>query len=290
MTEAIRDSAFPGGQLAVVRNGVLIYNESFGNLTYDLASRPVTPSTLYDVASLTKVLATTTALMKLYDDGKYSLDDPVQKFLPAFAGGEKTKVTIRHLLGHRSGLPSYRDFYRFCTSPTQLLDSLMATPLIASPGDTTLYSDLGMMVLGKVVEAISGKPFDQYVRQTFLAPLGMTNTVFNPSDTRKENCAPTELDRNWRNQLVQGRVHDENAEVLGGVSGHAGLFSTASDLSVFVQMILNEGSYGGRRYLRESTIFEFTTRQPGASRGLGWDLKSVQGSSEHRSGLILRGG
>jgi CubicO group peptidase (beta-lactamase class C family) len=240
----------------------------------------VTGSTLFDLASITKIAATTPALMKLYDEAKFRLDDPVRKFVPAFSGGEKDRVTIRNLLAHQSGLPAYRDFYHFCTSPTQLLDSLYATPLVTTPGDSTIYSDLGMMILGKVVEAISGLPFDEYVRRNFFSPLGMTNTMFLPPDSRRENTAPTEDDRLWRRQVVQGKVHDENAELLGGISGHAGLFSTASDLSVFVQLILNGGTYGGKRYVRESTVFEFTTRQRGSSsRGLGWDLKSAQNST-----------
>jgi len=278
--QGIRTGAFPGGQLAVIRDGVFAYRQTYGNLTYDADAPPVTGSTLYDIASLTKVVVTTSAMMKLYDDGKYSLDDRVDRYLPAFQGVSKPRVTIRHLLTHQSGLPAYRDLYRIATSPTQGLDSLYATPLVAEPGDTTIYSDLGMMLLGKIVEQLSGKPLDTYFADEFSGPLGMTRTMYRPSEAKRANTAPTEEDGYWRKRLIQGTVHDENGELFGGISGHAGLFSTASDLAVFVQMILNGGTYGGKRYIRESTVIEFTRRDTRFGvRCLGWDAKSSDRSS-----------
>ena len=280
ISQGIRSKAFPGAQVAVIRDGALVYRESFGNLTYDPESLPVTGSTMYDLASLTKVVVTTASIMKLYDEGRCSLDDPIVRFLPQFQGASKQKVTIRDLLTHQSGLPAYRDFYRLSTSPTQALDSLYATPLVAEPGDTTIYSDLGMMLLGKVVESITGKLLDEFFAETFSGPLGMTHTMFAPSESRRGSCAPTEEDHFWRMRLVQGTVHDENAELFGGIAGHAGLFSTASDLAVFMQMILNGGTYGGTRFFRESTVIEFTGRETRHRvRALGWDAKSSKGSS-----------
>lgn len=278
--QGIRTKAFPGAQVAVIKDGALVYRESFGNLTYEPESLPVTGFTLYDLASLTKVIVSTAAIMKLCDEGTCSLDDTVVRFLPQFRGASKDRVTVRDLLTHQSGLPAYRDFYRLSTSPTQALDSLLATRLVAEPGDTTIYSDLGMMLIGKIVEAITGKLLNEYFAEQFSGPLGMTNTMFTPSESRRGNSAPTEEDHFWRMRLVQGTVHDENAELFGGVSGHAGLFSTASDLAIFMQMILNGGTYGGTRYFRDSTVIEFTGREPDHRvRALGWDAKSSQGSS-----------
>jgi beta-glucosidase-like glycosyl hydrolase/CubicO group peptidase (beta-lactamase class C family) len=277
---AIRDSAFPGAQVAVVRNGVLAFNKSFGRLTYDLSSPAVTSSTLFDLASLTKVVATTAAVMKLYDRGMIKLEDRVNEYLPLFQGEKKDEVTLRHLLTHTSGLPAYRAFFRCCTSPTQALDSLYATPLVASPGDSVIYSDPGMMLLGRVVEAVSGLTLDVFVRNEFFAPLRMQNTMFNPLSKGMPSVAPTEVDTIWRRRTLQGEVHDENASLFGGVSGHAGLFSTAGDLAKFMRMLMNGGTYGGVRYLRESTVREFTEKGPDSgTRALGWDTKSAKQSS-----------
>ena len=281
--QAIRDSVFPGAQLAIARDDMLVCSKSYGTLTYDVASRQVVQTTLYDLASLTKVFATTPAVMKLYDDGAIGLDDPVVNYLPRFTGGMKDLVTIRHLLLHRSGLPADRKLYGICATPEETLDSIYATPLVAAPGDSTVYSDLGMVLLGKVVEKVSGVPLATFVTREFYDPLRMTNTLFNPPPAIRPSCAPTELDTVWRKRLVQGSVHDETAALLGGISGNAGLFSTANDLATFMQMIMNGGTYDGVRYLKESTVREFTARQSAeAPRALGWDLKAARNSSAGR--------
>jgi CubicO group peptidase (beta-lactamase class C family) len=280
VNSSIRDSVFPAAQVAVAKDGILVYNRSFGTYTYEETSREINNSTLFDLASLTKVMATTVAVMKLYDDGRLMLDDPVSKFIPSFAFGKKSFVTIRHLLTHTSGLPPYRKLYEFCTSPQEALDSVYATELVARPGDSTIYSDLGMIVLGKVVEKIAGMSLDVFTDQEFYEPLRMTNILFNPPASMSSRIVPTEVDTVLRKRVVHGTVHDENANLLGGVSGHAGLFSSASDLSVFMQMLMNGGVYNGVRYLSETTILEFTNRaSPATKRGLGWDFRSVKGSS-----------
>jgi beta-N-acetylhexosaminidase len=277
---AIADSAFPGAQVAVIRGGMLIYNRSFGSLTYGAGAQPVDAATRYDCASLTKVVATTTAMMRLYDLKKYNLDDPVGVYLPEFSRNEKSTVTIRHLLLHRAGFPPFRQLWKICPDAHSAIDSALATPLVAKPGDSTIYSDLGMIALGKLVEKFSGMPLDSFVRREIFDPLHMCHTGFRPDTTVRERIAPTELDTAWRKRLVQGSVHDENAALLGGVAGHAGLFSTASDLAVFMQMLLNRGVYGGRRYISEGTIYEFLARKaPGQERWLGWDMWSMSGSS-----------
>jgi beta-glucosidase-like glycosyl hydrolase/CubicO group peptidase (beta-lactamase class C family) len=277
--EAIRDSAFPGAQLAIGRDGSLLYRKSFGTYSYDLSSREIRSHTLFDLASLTKVIATTSAAMKLYDQGRLDLDEPVGVYLPHFSEGPKASITPRHLLTHRSGFPPFRRFFLFCEDSSEGIDSIFATPLVADPGDTTIYSDLGMITMGKVIEAITEMSLAQFVTTEFYEPLGMQNTMFNPPPELLSRIAPTEVDTLWRKRLVRGTVHDENASLLGGVSGHAGLFSTASDLSVYMQMLLNGGVYAGRRFLKASTVEEFLARRAPGQRYLGWDFRSPRGSS-----------
>lgn len=278
--EAIRDSAFPCAQVAIMKDGILAYEKAFGTYTYDSASREIDGGTLFDLASTTKVFATTAAVMKLYDQKKLSLDDSVSRFFPQFSEGSKRAVTIRHLLLHTSGLPPFRKLYETCTTPEQTLDSILTTSLVAAPGDSTIYSDLGMIVLGKILEKITGMPLSNFVSQEFYQPLGMNTTVFTPSKAFAATIAPTEVDSIWRKTLVRGSVHDETAALLGGVAGSAGLFSTVSDLAIFMQMMMNKGTYGGRRYLSDSTVAKFTRREsPQSKRAFGWDLKSLRGSS-----------
>jgi CubicO group peptidase (beta-lactamase class C family) len=235
---------------------------------------------MYDLASLTKVVATTSAMMRLYDLGKFSLDDSVANYLPAFGAGGKAGVTIRQLLLHRGGLPPFRELWKICPDSLAALDSALATPLVARPGDTTIYSDLGMITLGALVEKLSGMSLPQFVQREFFGPLRMTNTMFTPPEYLRGHCAPTEIDTSWRRRLVWGTVHDENSAYLGGVAGHAGLFSTATDLAAFAQMLLNKGTFGGRRYISEGTMYEFLGRKTAKQeRWLGWDMRSVTGSS-----------
>lgn len=299
----IADSAFPGAELLVARDGKIVYDKAFGTYDYSSYSKQVDPNTMYDLASVTKVTATTLAAMKLYEEGKLDLDAPVVKYIPQFGQAGKEKITIRDLLVHDSGLPPDPPHYLWQTSTIPqdtlqellknprlflrdltaaheaMFDTLFAIPLEYSTGTKMVYSDIGVIVLGKVIEKITGMPLDKYVEENFYAPLGMTYTIFNPPDYLIDDCAPTEYDSASGN-LLQGIVHDENARSLGGVAGHAGLFSTASDLAVYLQMLLNGGVYDGRTYLQDSTIVLFTQKQSGLStRALGWDTKSPKNSS-----------
>ncbi len=277
INRAIRDSAFPGAQVLVARNGIIVHNKSYGFYDYDRYAKPVDNGTLYDLASLTKVVATTSAVMKLVDEKRISLDDVVVKYIPEFGKNGKEKITLLNLMVHNSGLPAWRRFYEFCSTPSCVLDSVYATGLVYPTGDSTLYSDLGLITMGKVIERVSGVSLDRYVDSVFFQPLGMMNTMFNPPSSLVARIAPTEIDSFWQktNLPVRGRVHDENAATLGGVSGHAGLFSTSSDLAVMMQMLLNGGVYGGKRYISEETVRTFTARRPGgSSRAIGWDMKS----------------
>ena len=285
MNTAVRDSAFPGGVLLVARNGIVVLSKAYGAMDYGLYAKRVDVNTVYDLASVTKVIATTSAVMRLVDERRISLSDPVVKYFPAFGQAGKSRITVYNLLVHNSGLPAWRKFYEFCDAPDCVMDSIFATHLVYPTGDSMVYSDLGLITTGKIVERVTGRSLDRYVDSVFFRPLGMTNTMYNPPASLLPRIAPTEVDTYWKKTgvAVHGRVHDENAAVLGGVSGHAGLFSTASDLAVILQMLLNGGSYGGTRYLTEATIRQFTTRQSErSSRGIGWDLKGSDRSFSGR--------
>jgi serine-type D-Ala-D-Ala carboxypeptidase len=273
----ITAGGYPGAAVVVGRRGSAVWEKGFGRLSWSTSSPVVdAQSSIYDLASLTKVVGTTTALMMLYDDGKIQLDDPVSKFIPEFTGGFKDLVTIRLLLEHRSGLPAGRDIWRIASSPADARRAVLETPLVFRPGQYYEYSDLGADVLGFVVEAVSGKPLDQFLHERVFEPLGMINTEYRPSDTLKTRIAPTELNPP-RGYPLRGEVHDENAYALGGIAGHAGLFSTAADLSVFAQMMLNGGQFQGKRLIADSTVTLFTKRAAG-TRALGWDTCGGKGS------------
>ncbi|TAK57713.1 MAG: beta-N-acetylglucosaminidase [Bacteroidetes bacterium] len=280
INQAIVENSFPGAQVAIVKDGALVYNKSFGAQTYSNPAIPITKQTMFDIASLTKVIATTSAVMKLYDEKKLSLDDTVAKYIPEFASNGKEKITIRNLLLHNSGLPAFKPLYVSSKSPQETLDSVFQSRLVYATGDSTVYSDFGFITLGKIVERITGRALDTYVQDSFFIPLGMKRTMYVPAESLWEEIAPTEYDSEFRKKLVQGVVHDENAYTLGGVSGHAGLFSTASDLAIFMQMLTNGGSYNGKQYLKPETIKLFNKKQgTNSTRALGWDTKTVGGYS-----------
>ncbi|MEK6651187.1 MAG: serine hydrolase, partial [Bacteroidota bacterium] len=285
MARAVRDSAFPGGVVLAARNGMVIYHKAFGGMDYGTYPAAVQTSTIYDLASVTKVISTTSAVMRLVDEGRFSLDDPVAKYVPAFGQNGKDRITLYNLMVHNSGLPGWRRFFEFCDSPSCVRDSVFATPLVYRTGDSTLYSDLGLITIQAVIEKVAGTTLDRLVDSVFFRSLGMRTTMYNPPATLLERIAPTEVDSYWKKtgEAVRGRVHDENAATLGGVSGHAGLFSTASDLAIMMQMLLNGGTYGGTRYIQETTVRRFTTRQSDqSSRGIGWDTKSSDRSFSGR--------
>lgn len=268
---------FPGASVVVGRKGFAVWEKGFGRVGWTPASEYVIPDrTIYDIASLTKVVATTTAIMLLHDDGRLRLDDQVSRYVPGFSGGAKDQVTIRQLLTHRSGLPAGRDIWRIAHTPAAAREAVIASALVAAPGSRFEYSDLGADILAFVAEAAAGERLDSYMERRVFTPLGMTDTRFRPSETLRGRIAPTELTPP-RGYPLRGEVHDENAFALGGVAGHAGLFSTATDLSVFAQMMLNGGEYNGVRFLKAETVELFTRRSAG-SRALGWDTCASTGS------------
>lgn len=272
--------SMPGAQLAVLRGDTLLYLRNYGHLSYDSASSPVNDSSMYDLASLTKVVATTTAAMQLIDKGQLQLDSSVASYLPEFGCNGKERITIRNLLMHNSGLEAFRLFYQQAKTSKDVLDSIFASAPIYPTGSKTVYSDLGMITLAKVIERVTGIGLDAYAREEFFTPLGMRHTMFTPPDSLHAQCAPTEYDRVWRKRLVQGSVHDETAALLDGVAGHAGVFSTASDLATFLRMLMNGGVFENRKYVESATVKQFTTRRSlHGSRALGWDTRSGTGSS-----------
>ena len=266
----IKAGGYPGAAVVVGRKGAVVWEKGFGHLGWTADASSVTADkTIYDLASLTKVVGTTTAVMILYDEGKIHLDDKVVKYIPEFTGGGRESVTIRHLLEHRSGLPAGRDLWRLAHTPEEARAAVISTELFAPPGQYYEYSDLGADMLGFVVEAVSGQRLDQFLEARVFAPLGMHDTHFRPDASLRGRIAPTELTPP-RGYPLRGEVHDENAYALGGVAGHAGLFSTANDLSIFAQMLLNGGKYRDTRLIADSTVQLFTKRAAG-TRALGWD-------------------
>jgi CubicO group peptidase (beta-lactamase class C family) len=264
--------------VVVGRRGAAVWEKGFGRLGWNSSDPDVTANTIYDLASLTKVVGTTTAVMLLFDEDKIQLDEPVKTYLPEFSGGDKDLVTVRMLLEHRSGLPAGRDLWRLASSPADARRAVLETPLAYKPGRFQEYSDLGADVLGFMVERVSGQPLDAFLDQRVFKPLGMTETMFRPSPLLKAQIAPTEINPP-RGYPLRGEVHDENAYALGGVAGHAGIFSTAADLSVFAQMMLNGGEFQGTRLIKESTVALFTKNSESrGTRALGWDTCGHQGS------------
>ncbi|HEX9107597.1 MAG TPA: serine hydrolase, partial [Longimicrobiales bacterium] len=300
MEAAIADHATPGAALAIGRHGKLARLRGYGRLDYRPGFGAVTDSTLYDLASLTKVIATTTAAMWAVENAGLDIDRPVVHYLPEFRGAAgdsvRNAITVRQLLTHSSGLTS-RMIWRGNRGRQQYLKAISALPLAYEPGTKSQYSDFNLILVGLIVERLTGKPEDVLLQQKIFGPLGMRDTRFNPllppgkqilpdtdctaafvaDNPLLKRIAPTEIDTIYRHRHVQGIVHDENACALGGVAGHAGLFSSARDLAVLSQMLLDGGIYRGVRVLHPATIERFTKRQSDLStRALGWDTPGAR--------------
>lgn len=235
--------------------------------------------TLWDLASLTKVIGLTTAIMQLSERGVIDVDAPLQRYIPNWVGPHKNLVTVRHLLTHTSGLPAFKPYDEITHNPDSLAALMFDTPLDTLPGVRMVYSDIGAYMLGRLVERVTGQTLDVYVHDHVFAPLGMTETMYRPPASLLPRIAPTEYDPK-RGGLVHGKVHDERAYYLGGVSAHAGLFSSGSDLARFARMYLNGGTLDGVRIVRPETIRRFITRQV-EDRALGWQKPSGTNSAGH---------
>jgi serine-type D-Ala-D-Ala carboxypeptidase len=292
LEQAVVDRVFPGAAAAVTFAGKLVALKAVGRFTYDPTSPPVLPTTMYDLASVTKILATTTMAMILYQRGELDLEMPVAAVVPEFLSDDSRRqaVTIRHLLAHSSGLPAYEKLFLRAHTRNELLAAAYRVPLTADPGTRAQYSDIGFIVLGEALARIADTALDEFCRKQVFGPLGMANTTFNPPVSLRPEIPPTVDDHTVRKRIVQGEVNDENASVLGGVAGHAGVFSTARDVAIFAHSML----YGGNPILRPETVALFTRRDESVARtflfakaegesvhfrALGWDTPSPPSQS-----------
>jgi CubicO group peptidase (beta-lactamase class C family) len=275
----IADHATPGATIAVARRGRIVLLKGYGHTDWASGAPAATDSTMYDMASLTKVVATTTAAMMLEEEGKLNIDRTVASYLPEYDVPDKRAITVRMLLTHASGIRSNHPLWKEAKGREQYFAGMVKWPLVREPGSAVEYTDWNMVLMQFIIERLTGQTLDQFVQARVFGPLGMRDTQYNPPETLKPRIAPTETE-DFRGGQVWGVVHDETAWVLGGVSGNAGLFSSARDLAVFVQMLLNGGSYGGAQLIKPATIARWTARQrPDASRALGWDTPSPQSSA-----------
>jgi beta-N-acetylhexosaminidase len=308
--EAINAGATPGAVVTVVKNGAIIYQKSYGYYDYSKTT-PLSINSIFDMASVTKVCATTISIMKLYDEGKIKLSDTLGKFIPWVRGSNKANLTINNILLHQARLKSWIPFYKETIDSTgnplpniysRVKNEKYTIPvannlyMLTSWRDTMykriveskledsnkyIYSDNDFIFLGLIVEALSKKSLDQYVAQNFYTPLGLQSTGFLPlqkMDTSK--IVPTENEKFFRLQTLKGYVHDPGAAMLGGVAGHAGLYSTANDLAVIMQMLLNGGTYNGKQYIKKETIQLFSQHQSNISRrGYGFDKPEKDNST-----------
>jgi len=275
----IADHATPGATVAIARRGKLLVLKGYGHTDWAPGAPLATDSTMYDMASLTKVVATTTAAMILEEEGKLDINRTVVSYLPDYNAPDKQAITVRMLLTHASGIKSNFPLWKEAKGREQYFKGMITFPLVREPGSAVEYTDWNMVLMQFIIERITGQTLDQFVQARVFGPLGMRDTQYLPPESLKLRVAPTETE-DFRGGQVWGIVHDETAWVLGGVSGNAGLFSSARDLAVFVQMLLNGGSYGGVQIVKPSTVARWTARQrPDASRALGWDTPSPNSSA-----------
>ena len=283
MRQAIDNGRIPGAVVLVGQAGHILFERAYGHRSLEPRPEPMTLETRFDLASLTKVVATAPAVLILVQDGKLSLDDPVSKHLPDFGRSGKEIVTVRQLLTHYSGLAAFfRLDARDAGAASAVIDKIHGSDLSARPGSQFMYSDLGFILLGKLIEVVSGENLDRFVHSRVFSTLRMADTRFNPPPGDRRQIAPTE--KGDDGTFLRGQVHDPLASTMGGVAGHAGLFSDARDLSRYCRMLLNEGSLEGARVLQPGLVRQMVSPQspPGMSdiRGLGWDIQSRYSSAK----------
>ncbi len=292
ISDEIAKGRLPGAVVFVGRKGRLVWHKTYGSRVVDPSREPMTPDTVFDVASLTKVVATATSVMILVERGKVRLNDPVSHYIPELKGDGRERVTIEQLLTHVSGYAPDFDLRERWTGHDEAIKRLIAEPLRNPPGTRFTYSDIGFIALGEVVGRVSGTSLDQFAKKNIFEPLKMRDTSFRPAESLQTRVAPTEKRRGQLSYLgdtaanigpegevwLRGQVHDPTSYRMNGVAGHAGLFSTANDLSIYCQMILNGGEYGGVRILAPLTVAEMTRpriiNSAGGTRGLGWDINT----------------
>jgi CubicO group peptidase (beta-lactamase class C family) len=284
LEEAIENRAFPGASVAITQSGRLVALKALGRFTYDPNSPPVGSGTVFDLASVSKVVATTSMAMILYERGLLDLEMPVVGVLPEFVGGSsgndprRREVTFRMLLAHSSGLPAYEKLYLRAATKEELVRAALSVPLKHAPGTHAEYSDIGFILLGLALERIAEDTLDRFCQRELFGPLGMVYTAFSPPADWKPRIPPTADDKTFRKRIIQGEVQDENASVMGSVAGHAGVFSSAADVATLAHAMLN----GGAPIVRPETLAVFTRREnspTGTSRALGWDTPSAPSQS-----------
>jgi len=285
LTDAIAAHAFPGCAFGVLTNGSVVLQDALGSSTYEDDAFPIAPETIFDIASVSKVVATAAAVMLLVQRELLDLDTPVGEFLPGFVVGRESsqsarRITLRHLLAHNSGLPGYVEFFRTATTPDALLRACLQLPIEAEPGSRAEYSDPGFILLGKALEVLTRESLATWVHREIFQPLRLDATGFNPLPRKRPHIPPTEIDETFRHRRIQGEVQDENAWVMGGIAGHAGVFSNVPDLLRFAGEIL-EAAKSNRSLWTKSIVQEFAERQgpAGSSCALGWDTPSENSSA-----------
>ncbi len=297
--KGIENRYFPGAQLLIGSKSEILYFKSYGSFTYGSDSKSVDDNSIFDLASLTKVVVTTPAVMILYNQGKINLEDKVIKYIPEFNNNGKENITILNLLLHNSGLKDWIPFYKTCKNKEEVLKTIFDINLIYQTGSKFVYSDLNFILLGLIVERVSGKSLDEFCKENIFSPYEMKLTMFNPSENLRNNILPTENDKYWRNKLLQGEVHDEAAYLMGGVSGNAGLFSNAKDLYKYTRTLLltQDDAKSMIKPLRDPGIFDkstidyFTTKfyitEYINTRALGWDTKPLPTSYRAPCGELI---
>jgi CubicO group peptidase (beta-lactamase class C family) len=286
VNRAIDRGQLPGAVVLILHRGEVVYRKAFGRRSIRPTPVPMTADTVFDLASLTKPLATATSVFVLVEQGKLSLSDPVAKHWPAFAENGKDRITIEQLLLHTGGLSSVNPVADYAKGRDQALREICRLKPKTAPGTRFAYSDIGYIVLGEVVARVGGMPLDRFAHKHLFGPLGMMDTTFRPGPELRKRIAPTtEREGKW----LIGEVHDPRAHRLGGVAGHAGLFSTADDLAVFVRMLFDKGTHVRHRVLAPATVRALTTpcRVPGGLRTPGWDVDTAY--SGNRGDLFVRG-
>jgi len=275
---AVAAHKIPGAVVVVGHDGHVVYRKAFGERALVPERLPMAADTIFDMASMTKVIATTTAVMQLVEQGKIVLSAPVSDYWPEFKQNGKEAVTIRELMTHYSGLPPDLPLNPAWTGYDTAMQLIVASELDAPPGTRFIYSDINFETLGEIVRRVSGQPLDVYCAEHIFKPLGMKDTGFTPSTSLRSRIAPTQYEHGNSGPVLWGVVHDPTSRFMGGVAGHAGLFSTADDVSIFAQMLLNGGTYNGARILSPLSIEKMTTPQTPPNkmilRGLGWDIGS----------------
>jgi CubicO group peptidase (beta-lactamase class C family) len=280
LENAVAERVFPAASVAITHKGKMIARKALGRFTYEPDALETTVDSIFDLGSITKIVATTSMAMILYELGLLDLDMPAVALVPEFAAENprNPEVTIRMLLAHSSGLPAHEKLFLEAKDKDELLAAAFATQLTADPGSRAEYSDTGFIILGVALERLAEEPIDSFCRREVFGPLGMLHTAFRPPASWHDSIPPTVDDRAFRQRVIRGEVYDENASVMGGVASHAGLFATAGDLAIFANAMLE----GGRPILRPETLAVFTRREPappGTTRALGWDTPSSPSQS-----------